>query len=58
MNDTDIPDEDDGPGDAQVDLVGSVWRAMDEGLDEEEIRDVVDQATSTWEPDEESDEEE
>lgn len=32
-------------------LTAAIWRAMDAGLDEAEIRDAVDQAVRTWEPD-------
>jgi hypothetical protein len=48
-NDTTGP-EDESRRQANVNLVGSVWAAMDAGLDEGEVRDVIDQAVSTWEP--------
>jgi hypothetical protein len=42
--------DDEAEGPPEVDLTGAIWRAMDAGLDEAEVRDRVDQAIHTYEP--------
>lgn len=35
---------------SNVELTGAIWRAMDAGMDATAVRDAVDQAVSTHEP--------